>query len=54
MNYVKNIFSISFLMLVRFFQIVWTLTIGIGLFMMVLIAVETIFACKDLIKMLTK
>lgn len=54
MKYVKNFFSISWMMTIRFFQIIWTLTIGIGLFMMVMIAVEAIFTGKDFIKLFTK
>ncbi len=54
MKYIQNFFSIALLMAVKFIQIIWTLTVGIGLFLMVIIAIECIFTGKDFFKLFYK
>jgi len=48
---IKTFFSITWMMIIKWIQIVWFLTIGLTVFLMALIAIECAFTGKDFFKL---
>lgn len=53
-NYFRNFFGISWLIIVRFFQILFFLTVKMLVFLLVYIAIECAFTGRDFFKLFTK
>lgn len=48
---IKNFFSIAWMLIIRWLQIIWFLTIGLTAFLLAMIAIECAFTGKDFFKL---
>lgn len=53
-NYFRNFFGISWLIIVRFFQILFFFTVQMFVFLLVYIAFECAFTGRDFVKLFSK